>query len=318
MTQAINPSGWPILRGIQTVKEVSYLNMRTASAAAQLAKLWSDTFLTNAGIYAAGSADYTYRGSANFDVVRASTAAEKVSNTGEDTIAYINGATIKFGQSFTPANDYAITQVIAKCRKGGAPTGNINCQIFATDANGKPTGGELAHSDNTVDSSTFDLVTYAEITFNFSGANSINLTAGVKYAFVLSAAGAQNWGGPNYIEFRVASAGGYTGGNRLYQDGTNWTVQNDDTYFKISGAASRASVVSVLALDLAADVTNIMMFADVTLGTGTATYYASTDDGVTWTAVTPETLAAVPAGKKIRIKVTFTGTAELESWGVAV
>lgn len=51
------------------MKEVAYLNMREASAAAALDKLWSDTFLTNAGIDAGNSSGYTYRGSANFDVV---------------------------------------------------------------------------------------------------------------------------------------------------------------------------------------------------------------------------------------------------------
>ena len=71
-------------------------------------------------------------------------------------------------------------------------------------------------------------------------------------------------------------------------------------------------------MNLAAAVTQIMLFIDVTLNTGTATYYVSTDDGANWTAVTDlSRLVNVPSGTQIRIRVNLTGNAELDFWGIA-
>lgn len=298
MTQAINASGWPILRGIQTVKEVSYLNMRQASAAAQLSKLWSDTFLTNAGIYAAGSSGYTYRGSANFDVIKATgTTQHPPSDMTNDTTPapYVASA------SANSANAYkAFEAAAAAFQAGAALPGWVKLDLGSAKVitsyklNGygvySPKDFVLEGSNDNTNWTLLDTQTGVTSTHNAEATFTFTNTVAYRY-------------------YRLTSTKTYV--DDTADLGINWL-------WLIEPAPASASIVSVLALDLAANITQVMMFADVTLGTGTAAYYASTDDGSTWTAVTPETLATVPAGKKIRIKVVLTGDAELESWGVAV
>lgn len=313
MTQATCAAGWPVLRGIQTVKEVSFLNMRQASAAAQLAKLWSDTFLTNAGIYAAGSSDYTYRGSANYDVIKTAGASiltpimtnysapsGNVYHDSEYSASYASWKA--FDQSTTydgnhrwGSSNSAFPHWVAYKFSTGKTAASYKIASEQTDRNLKSWKVQGSNdSTNGADGTWTDLDTQTDITF----AN------------------------PEVKTFSIANPASYTmyrlliSKNSSNETATGYVYVSDFQLFP--APAVTASIVSVLALDLAADVTQVMMFADVTLGTGTAAYYASTDDGVTWTAVIPETLATVPAGKKIRIKVELTGDAELESWGVAV
>jgi hypothetical protein len=313
MTQAINASGWPIIRGIQTVKEVSYLNMRTASAAAALNKLWSDTFLTNAGIYAAGSASYTYQGTPNFNVIKAAASALSAvpvmtsatapsgnvyssAPTGdgthpawqifdalpEDNTQWITNAqtTGWIAYKFTSA------KVITSYVLYGSNTDSRNAKTWKLQGSNDSTDGN--------NGTWTDLDTQTNIT-NLG----TNPAVGHTYSFANSTA---------YQSYRI-NVSANNGGTEL-----------SIFHLKlIEAAAASASIVSVLALDLATDINQVMMFADVTLGTGTATYWASTDDGSTWTTVPAlETLVSVPAGKKIRLKVVITGNASLDAWGVAV
>lgn len=300
MSHATSAPGWPVLRGIQTVKEVSYLNMRQASAAAALSKLWSDTFLTNAGIYAAGSSGYSYQGTPNFNVVKDGTQLNKIPlMTGQTTpsgeaTANSNYTTYYAWKVFDKDTGTAWLDSTAnphwlRYDFGAGVTKKIVKYTMTASIVGtrSPSAWKFQGSNNGTDWTDLDSQTgitfsnYEKKTFTFS-----NTTAYRYYQFNISAGGS---GG----DISIAEAE------------------------MMEAAASTASIVSVLALDLAANITQAIMFADVTLGTGTAAYYISTDDGSTWTAVTPETLASVPAGKKIRIKVELTGDAELESWGVA-
>lgn len=307
MTQATSAPGWPVLRGIQTVKEVSYLNMRQASAAAALSKLWSDTFLTNAGIYAAGSANYVYQGTPNFNVVKTSTAP--------DTVPTMSGATTPSGVASADTEDG--TAYAWKAFNKNQSAGNVWtstsaalphwCQYdFGAGITKRITNYTIWGGGTSLNEDPKD--------FKLQGSNNGSTWTDVDTRTGQASAG-------DY-QPRSFTCNGTVGDYRYYRlyvtanTSTNYVSLGEFSLYE--AAPTTASVVSVLALDLAADVTQAMMFADVTLGTGTAAYYVSTDDGSTWTAVTPETLASVPAGKKIRIKVELTGDAELESWGVAV
>ena len=298
MTQATSAAGWPVLRGIQTVKEVSYLNMRQASAAAALAKLWSDTFLTNAGIYAAGSSGYTYRGATNFDVIKDSVSVNifptMTSNSAPSGVCSASAES-------QPAY-YAFNNSIAGDGwQIGSPAGWLK-YAFAAGTTKTPVSYTIRMRAGGAG--------YAPKNWTFQGSND-----DINWTVLDTQTNITNW--TSDLTFNFANTTAF----RYFK--IDVTLSNDGTYTEITewlmyeASATSASIVSLLALDLAVDVTQVMMFADVTLGTGTAAYYASTDDGVTWTAVIPETIAAVPAGKKIRIKVELTGNAELESWGVA-
>lgn len=301
MTQAINASGWPIVRGIQTVKDLSYLNMKAMSAAAALDKLWSDTFLTNAGIYAAGSANYTYQGTPNFNVIKVSSGAQEVpvmtnntSPTGEASASSVYSSFQAFQafdnnqSTYWQSSGAAYPQQL-KYDFGSGITKIITSYIIDADLTYYPKAWTFEGSNNNTDWTILDTRT-AQV---FSGAHE-------RKTFSFSNTNA-------YRYYRINISDG--------KDATYLIIYALEMY---SAAPINASIVSVLALDLAANVTQVMMFADVTLGTGTAAYYVSTDDGSTWTAVTLETLATVPAGKQIRLKVELTGNAQLESWGVAV
>jgi hypothetical protein len=101
------------------------------------------------------------------------------------------------------------------------------------------------------------------------------------------------------------------------------TANNGDTYMEITeielmnAPATQADIVSIRALNLADNVDQIMLFAEVTVGSGTAGYYVSTDDGISWAEVELDKLVSVPAGQQLRIKVELTGDAELDYWGIA-
>lgn len=287
MSHATSAPGWPVLRGIQTVKDLAYEVMFSHSAAAALNKLWADTFLTNAGIYAAGSAGYTYQGTPNFNVIRNATGAEVFQG--------------KTATADSGANPSYVTD------------GNISNASSVTSGAGHWVKIDLATAKiiNRVGFYTHDNITYAPKSYVLQGSNNDTDWTDIYTEANLG----QSLGAWTYKDFTNTIAYRYY---RFF----NYTANSEAIVYttEIRGyeaAATTASIVSVLALDLAANITQAIMFADVTLGTGTAAYYVSTDDGSTWTAVALETLASVPAGKKIRIKVELTGNATLNSWGVA-
>ncbi len=66
--------------------------------------------------------------------------------------------------------------------------------------------------------------------------------------------------------------------------------------------------------------TQVILFADVTLNTGGATYYVSSDNGSTWKTVTTAQMGqiiSVPSGTQLVARVVLTGDAELEHLSIA-
>jgi len=90
------------------------------------------------------------------------------------------------GNTFTTTVSGFITKIRVKLAKTGSPTGNITCQIFATDgAETFPTGSALATADNTLEVSSVTTNTsgnWEEFTFS----SPLAATAGVIYCWTLT------------------------------------------------------------------------------------------------------------------------------------
>lgn len=148
---------------------------------------------------------------------------------------------------------------------------------------------------------------------------------GVAVATATASITMPNLTSPLYIGYDARSTNKYFNGYidelRMVKGEAKWTASftPETSEYSTPVAPTQAVIVSERLLNLTTATTLLMMFVDVTLNSGTATYYVSTDDGSTWTTISDLTLIqAVPSGTQIRTKVVLTGDAELEFVGVAV
>jgi hypothetical protein len=138
-----------------------------------------------------------------------------------------------FGQSFTSSNIYTIKQCKFSIKKELIPTGNAYAKIYAHAGtygiSSVPTGSALATSDP-LDVSTLT-TSYQLISFNFSGANQINLSA-TYYVLTLEYANGDNFNRVKMACDTTAGASGSTSRN----DGSWLSTGNaTDNYFYIYG-----------------------------------------------------------------------------------
>ncbi len=316
MTHAANAPGWPIVRGVQTLKEVQVLTMRQEAAAVSLSKLWADTFLTNAGIDAVNSTGYTYRGSANYDVILQAAAnpdTQLTENASDEVFSNIAGSLHGWAAIFTAGSSYTMSGFIFKLFKVGSPTVIGRAALYATAA-GAPTGAPLAQVS--FDASLFQGSATNE-TFTFGTPYAV--TSGVTYALVIEYVSG-SFDGSNRVGIRTntgITSAAKKNGSDVWSAGST----QQPYYQTIQPAASSADIRSVQALNLSAAVTSLMPFFNVTIGTGTATYYVSMNDGSSWTAISAAQIntlvGGLPSGTQIRLRVVLTGDAQLEDWGVA-
>lgn len=307
MTRAANAPGWPIVRGVQTLKEISVLTMRQEAAAAALDKLWADTFLTSAGIDSVNSTNYTYRGSANYDVIK--TTSPVLSTpvmTSNNTPSGVASASVAGGGAAYLAFDQVRTGTLGWYDNGhsglpqwvkydfGAGNEKIITSYALTAGNTVPDRcpRDFKLQGSNDNSAWTDLDTQTAQTFTNNQTKS--------YSFSNSTA---------YRYYRLLAS--------AVSSGDEVQMQELDLYL---AAPASADIRSVRALNLPSAVTSLMPFFTVTLGAGTATYYVSTNDGSTWTEVPAAqvgTVFSVPSGTQIKLRVVLTGDAQLEDWGVA-
>jgi len=146
------------------------------------------------------------------------------------------------GQSFNNVNAITLDSCKFYLKKYGSPTGNAVARIYAMTGtlgvNGVPTGSPLATSDN------FNIATlttsYQLITFTFSGANKIDLSANTNYVIVMDWT---NTGNPSFtgINFGEDTTSSTAPGNLCYSsDGTNWSTTGSlyDCLFYVYGVNS--------------------------------------------------------------------------------
>lgn len=214
----------------------------------------ADTGLTNPGTLAndatvgTGAWDATNDATssnnlyANGDVNVALTTIDSYSETNQDSLVSTYTANKEYyGQSFNAGgSNIILNEAQFYLKKVGSPTGNLVAYIYAHTgtfgSTGKPTGSALATSDN------FDISTLttslALTTFNFSGANEIQLTAGTNYFVVVRSTGDSS----NYLQIGVdASSQTHSGNPAQSNDGSSWTEKSEDTCFYVKGRTTKTT-----------------------------------------------------------------------------
>lgn len=163
-----------------------------------------------------------------------SSAVDSFSESNSDSSAITFTATVTgLGQTFTTTGATILKSAVFYMKKTGTPTGNANAKVYAitgtpnTDA--KPTGSVLATSDN------FDVSTLtgslALITFTFSGAQQITLSAATNYAIVVEYGSAD---ASNHPDFGVDLIGSSDAtGNACRLTSGVWASQSYDVCFYV-------------------------------------------------------------------------------------
>jgi hypothetical protein len=123
-----------------------------------------------------------------------------------------------YGQSFT-GDGGVLNSAKFYLKKYGSPTGTVFAAIYAHTGtfgtNSKPMGVPLAVSDN-VNVSTLS-TSFGLVSFTFSGANKITLTAGTKYVVVFDCINSSNT-----ISVGMDSSSPSHSGNVSDRDGEDW------------------------------------------------------------------------------------------------
>lgn len=140
-------------------------------------------------------------------------------DVGDEGLTQAQGDFVQ-GQSFTPVVSHTITSLKLEMYRHGSP-GTIAIGIKATDVDGKPTGEDLCAGST--DGDTLPAV-YAgekrEITLGAGAA----VTAGVKYAATIKAAGGDN---ENYVRCLFKRPAPYPRGAHLYSSDNGVTWEED-------------------------------------------------------------------------------------------
>lgn len=195
----------------------------------------------------------------------ASTMYENYYDPAEWGGGFYTGSSYYYGQTFTPSVSHNITSVDIRLKRTGTPGGTLTATIYATTAGGAPTGAAL-------DSGTYAgasvTTSFSWVSFTMAGAGTVSLTAGTKYAVVVTVAGG---GGdniaPNWYVWGGGSCatGTYTGGDYVADDG-GWIVYSgydlgfreygDPLIFAPTLAIANASSISQTSARLNATVTS--------------------------------------------------------------
>ena len=148
------------------------------------------------------------------------------------------GGTTWKGQTFTPAVTHTITKIRLPLLRQGSPSGNVVVSIRLTNASGLPTGSNLA--SGSIACSTLTTSWGPAVWYDFNLGTGYQLTAGTKYALIISAPSA----GPSNLYFWVHTAGTYSKGTTIYSNnsGSSWSSYSGwDTAFEEWGATNTAT-----------------------------------------------------------------------------
>lgn len=179
------------------------------------------------------------------------------------------------GQTFTTFVSFTLTSVRVMINKRGSP-GNLTISLFATDVDGKPTGGVL--STGTIleaDIPVWDGNPYNSANWVAATMSSYVLAAATKYAIVLSIAAGDSL---NRVGFMYDNAS-YSGGTFLTYNGSSWTTYSTIVgLFEIYGTPDPVAPTTTTQA-----VTDIL--ATTAIGNGNITNLGSfpvTQHGVCW------------------------------------
>ena len=297
------------------------LDAYTLATANSMGALIVDSFNDATGVNAAGSLNYTYRGSPNFDVTLALTGggilqqctvqASYGNFLNNSNPANYNGN----GQTFKLASTKIVDKASFMVRRNGNPSGNIRFRLYATSA-GLPTT-MLAESANVVVSSI--PTTAGELTVSFSP---VTLSANIDYAIVMENYDATG-DASNNLEAMITNVDVTYGARVMKNTSGAWISNSEDMYFKIYEQVTYPGTATVISNTYSQSTvpSEAMVIADETLGAGTITYYVSRDGGTSWTQCNKETVTNIssqPSGTQVAWKAVITGNAELNAIAVAV
>lgn len=138
------------------------------------------------------------------------------------------------GQSFT-GNGSNLGSVQFYLKNNASAVGNIRAEIYAHSGtfgtNGVPTGSPLAVSDNVAASSIGS--TYELVSFQFTGANQIQLVNGTKYFAVYTSDDVMNF--PNILFVGFDNTSPSHAGNRAFNTTGSWSSQSSvDVIFYVN------------------------------------------------------------------------------------
>ncbi|AQU05206.1 hypothetical protein [Dehalococcoides mccartyi] len=163
-------------------------------------------------------------------------------------------------QTFQFSNDVAVNQFTFRTQRVGNPTGNFNYAIYATSGD-VPTGSALVSGSVVASTISTSAVNH---TFDFS--NIINLTAGTRYAIVLSL---PNGDSSNKLTYWYNPTNPYANG-RYYttnNSGSSWSgTATTDINISITGNANNTIVT-------AADISSSEHVYKISLSAGTMNIY---------------------------------------------
>jgi len=130
-------------------------------------------------------------------------------------------------QSFTPTVPWIIGVMVRPEPNVGSPTDNVVIELYATDADGKPTGSALASA--TITAADWNSHAYQEYNVLFDSPYN-NLVPGQKYAIVIRRSGSLD--NSNYYAITRMSQNVYLNGDLMTYNGSSWTIHTDnDLYF---------------------------------------------------------------------------------------
>ena len=160
------------------------------------------------------------------------------------TISAGSGRVDGAGQSFNADAGYYFTSAKFRMRKESSPTGTIYAKLYAHTGtfgtNGTPTGSALESIGKDV--STLG-GTYAEVTFDFAGTTL--LTKDANYFICLEYAGGD---ADNYVPVSAGSSSPTHEGNSAVYNGSSWSTDSKDLYFKGYGTVAEGSATSLITI----------------------------------------------------------------------
>lgn len=298
---------FPYEQGIALAKNVLYLNARELSAGAGLSTLWSDTFKDSTQINSGSSTGYTYRGSSNFDVI--------LNSTGTNVTPLMTTA--------SAPSPHVVSQdsIVAGGYEGwkafdGTQAGNG----FASASTAPPHwvkldfGSGQAKTLGSYKISVDDYLNGAPYTWTFQGSNDDSAWTTVDTQT------AQTFSQNVFRTFTFSNSTAYRY-YRIYVTANRSGNQTAISEMQFFTGGSSSSVVRSVTTTFASSVSEVMVFVDMTLNTGSITLVrVSANSGSTWKTVTnnlEQVVSLGHSGTGVILEVTFTGDAELEFWGVS-
>lgn len=310
------------------------------SAQENMGDMWVDSFSTNAGISTSGanttSANYTYRGASNYDVIKTTGGVETEGQnykTGQNDYYHIHydNSYYRAGQQITTGSSEAgtVTKISLYLQKWGSPSGNIWAELWSDDGSDGPnailTNGKSANVSIASLGTSFGWI-------DFTWVSGPTIAGSTKYWIVLDSDIANS--DTTNARWGYAYTGGtYAGGGSRRGTSTGWLGYGaecdclfDLYYLPVVGDCYVYTITNTSSTNKS----SLLVMWEESLGTGTITVSGSCNGGTNWTEVgSPSSytspagttkykyMTGLTAGNDIRIKVVITGNAALKAWGVS-